>query len=106
MPTTRKIIYFLGVLALTPLAVFAAYNDVTLGSGSVLTVNGATLSVSGGGATIQSITVDSSTFDVTLGPNSNIQVTSSAARDMTATQVASLIITGSCTSNESVIGIT
>jgi hypothetical protein len=61
-------------LLLAPaLALAASFNDVTLGSSVVLSVNGITVDVSG--ATIESITVGSGSFDVALQPGSTMTVT-------------------------------
>lgn len=63
------------ITLLIPVFAFAAYNDVTLTTDTVLTVNGITLNVSGSSAAIESITVNASDFSVTLPSGSNFQVT-------------------------------
>ncbi|KKT14136.1 MAG: hypothetical protein UV94_C0023G0008 [Parcubacteria group bacterium GW2011_GWC1_43_30] len=48
---------------------FAAYDDVSLTTDTVLSVNGITLNVSGSSAVIESIAVGGTTFTVTLQAN-------------------------------------
>jgi hypothetical protein len=55
-----------------PLA-FAAYNDVTLTTNAVLSVNGITLNISASTSVIQSIMVNASSFSFTLGTGSSLQ---------------------------------
>ena len=54
------------VALLVPSLAFAAYNDVTLTTDTVLSVTGITLNVSGSSATIESITVNATDFSVSL----------------------------------------
>jgi hypothetical protein len=56
-----------------PLA-FAAYNDVTLTTNAVLSVNGITLNISASSSVIQSIMVNTTSFSFTLGTGSSLQV--------------------------------
>lgn len=63
------------VTLLLPGLAFAAYNDVSLTTDTVLSVNGITLNVSGSSATIESIVVGGTTFVATLQANSSFQVT-------------------------------
>jgi len=60
-----------------PFVAGAAYNDVTLTTDVVLSVGGYSLNVSGSSATIESITVDTSSFTFTLLPSSYLRLTSS-----------------------------
>lgn len=69
---------------LVPALTFAAADDVTLTTDTVLTVNGITLNVSGSSATVQSITVNSADFSVTLLSGSSFQVTASGLERMTS----------------------
>ncbi|KKT96105.1 MAG: hypothetical protein UW97_C0018G0009 [Parcubacteria group bacterium GW2011_GWA2_45_15] len=66
-----------GVVAslLLPSLAFAAYNDVSLTTDVVLSVNGITVNVSGSSATIESIVVGSTNFIVTVESGSSFQVT-------------------------------
>lgn len=60
---------------MAPALAFAAYDDVTLTTDTVLSVNDVTLNVSGSSAAIESITVTSTNFSVTLPSGSSLQVT-------------------------------
>lgn len=62
------------VTLLAPAFALAAFNDVTLTTDTVLSVNGVTLNVSGSSATIESITVNATNFSVTLASGSFFQV--------------------------------
>lgn len=107
MPTTiKKYILVVLSLILSPVLVLAAYNDVELTTDSILTVNGVNLTISGGSALIQSITVSGSTFVVTMPANSHIQVTSTDKRAMSSPETASIQITSSCTDSSNVYGLT
>lgn len=69
---------------LVPALAFAAFNDVTLTTDTVLSVNGITLNVSGSSATIESITVNTSNFSVTLQSGSTFQVTAPGLERLTS----------------------
>jgi len=58
------------VALLAPALALAAYDDVTLTTDTVLSVNGVTLNVSGSSAVIQSITVNATDFFVSLPTDS------------------------------------
>src|SRR3989344_5779474 len=72
------------VALLAPSLVFAAFDDVTLTTDTVLSVNGITLNVSGSSATIESITVNAGNFSVTLQSGSTFQVTTPGLERITA----------------------
>src|SRR3989344_5906680 len=64
-------------LLLAPVFAFAAYNDVTLTTDTVvLSVNGITVNVTGASAEIESIVGSSTDFTVTLASDSSIDMTS------------------------------
>lgn len=69
----------------------AAYNDVTLTSSAVLSVGGATVSVSGDSNAVETIVVSASTFDITTQSGSTLTVTAPdlAVTAMTASQSTS-----------------
>ena len=90
---------------LAPVAASAAYNDVTLTTDTVLSVNGITLNVSGTSATIESITANATDFSVTLGSGSTFQVTAPGLERLsvsTLTGIASDI----CNANQSLLKYT
>ena len=72
----KKLVFSSSIIALlVPVFALGAYNDVTLTTDTVLSVNGITLNVSGTSATIESITVNATDFSVTLQSGSTFQVT-------------------------------
>lgn len=90
------------VALLAPSLAFAAYNDVTLTTDTVLSVNGITLNVSGSSAEIESITVNSTNFSVTLQSGSAFQVTAPNLNRLSAdTNTGNTIFT--CNSSQSLI---
>lgn len=66
----------LAVALLSPMLAFAAYNDVSLTTSTVIATGGVNLTVTGSTASIQSLVVRSSDFDVTLLPGSSIAISS------------------------------
>lgn len=60
---------------LLPVFALAAHDDVTMTTGTVLSVNSITLNVSGTTAEVESITVNATNFSVTLQSGSTFQVT-------------------------------
>lgn len=71
------------VALLAPAMAFAAFDDVTLTTDAVLSVNGITLNVSGSSATIESITVNATNFSVTMSQGSSFQVTAPGLEKIT-----------------------
>jgi len=92
---------------LLPGLAFAAYNDVSLTTDAVLSVNGITLNVSGSSAVIESIVVDSTNFTVTLQANadSTFQVTAPNLNQLSTNQQNG-ISTDLCNSTQSKLGYT
>src|SRR3990167_398305 len=86
---------------------FAAFNDVSLTTDTVLSVNGITLNVSGSSAVIESIVVDSTNFTVTLQANadSTFQVTAPNLNQLSTNQQNG-ISTDLCNSTQSKLGYT
>ena len=72
------------VALFAPAFAFAAFDDVTLTTDTVLSVNGITLNVSGTSATIESITVNDTNFSVTLQSGSTFQVTAPGLEQINA----------------------
>ncbi|MDO8728760.1 MAG: hypothetical protein Q7K26_02590 [bacterium] len=95
------------VSLLLPWLAFAAYNDVSLTTDTVLSVNGITLNVSGSTAVIESIVVDSTTFTVTLQGNaaSTFQVTAPNLNEL-ATNSQNGLSTHICNATQSKLGYT
>ena len=96
----KVLLIILAVLAPLSLA-FAAYNDVTLTTDAVVSVGGYTLDVSGSTAAVQSITVNGSSFSVTLASGSSLTVSSPTLNELSSdvtTDVTSNPCTGSASS--------
>lgn len=93
-----------GIIAalFAPALALAAYNDVTLTTDTVLSVNGITLNVSGSSAVVESITVNSTNFSVTLLSGSTFQVTAPNLNRLSAdTNVGNTTLI--CSNSESTI---
>ncbi len=69
---------------LLPALAFAAYNDVSLTTDVVLTVNSITLNVSGSASTIESLVINPTTFVVTIESGSAFQVTAPNLESLSA----------------------
>ena len=72
---SRAGISAVAALLLVPVFAFAAYDDATLTTDTVLSVNSITVNISGSSALVESITVGSTSFTFTLLASSTVQVT-------------------------------
>lgn len=94
------------LLALTiPATTFAAYNDLTLTTSTVISVGGYSLDVSGSSAVVQSITVNASDFTVTLASGSSITISSPTLQKLSS-DVTSDVTNNTCTDSASSISLT
>jgi hypothetical protein len=77
--------YWISVLCvlLFPPITLAGFNDTTLTTNTILSIGSYTLNISGSSAVIQSITVNSSGFSVTLGSGSSITISSPTLNTLT-----------------------
>ena len=101
----KKLLVLASIAALTaPAIALAAYNDVTLTTDAVISVGPYTLDVSGSSTAIQSITVNSTDFSVTLGSGSAITVTSPTFQELSS-DVQSDVVSNPCTSSASSISL-
>jgi hypothetical protein len=101
----RKLFAAVCALALViPSFVLAAYNDVTLTTSAVLSVGGYTLDVSGSSAAIQSITVNSGNFSVTLASGSSITISSPTLQELSS-DVTSDVTSNTCNGSASSISL-
>lgn len=100
----KKTLIATALALLLPTLAFAAYNDVSLDTTVVLSVNGASLTIFGTSAALQSIVVDSTSFTLTMPTNSHIKINSSTRKIMTHTANASYVTSNSCTSDGSLLG--
>src|SRR3989338_1202772 len=73
MKKINKIILAVGLFAL-PVFTFAAYNDVSLQTGGVISSNGINIDVSGTDSVIESITVNSGSFTMQMRANSYVKL--------------------------------
>lgn len=92
----------IGALLLPGLA-FAAYNDVSLTTDTVLTVSSINANVSSATAVIESIEVGSSNFIVTLKDGSSFQVTAPNLNKLSTDTSVGLVLSN-CDGRESVLG--
>ena len=88
---------------LLPVLAFAAYNDVSLATDVVLSVNSITLNVSGSAATIESIVVNPTNFVVTIKSGSSFQVTAPGLESLSADTGQGQNV-NTCTGSASVLG--
>lgn len=89
-------------LILAPSLALAAANDVTLTTDTVLSVAGITLNVTGTSATVESITVDTGSFNFTLQSGSTIEITAPGNNRLTADSSTD-VVTSTCTASASVL---
>jgi len=96
---------FLGLL-LAPFLLFAAYNDVTMTTDAVVTIDSINLTVSGSSAEIEKIVVnDDNTFTVTLQSSSAITVSSTDRKFLGAEASGQVTMTRTCTSSASTLAL-
>ena len=88
---------------LLPSLAFAAFNDVSLTTDVVLSVNTITLNISGSTATIESIEVGATSFAVTLQSGSAFQVTAGGLNQLSANNTTWQSV-NTCDSSASVLG--
>lgn len=90
------------VTLLAPAFALAAFDDVTLTSDTVLSVNGITLSVSGSSSVIESITVNATNFSVTLLSGSFFQVAAPGLGQLSTDSLTG-ISSNLCTTSQSLL---
>ena len=91
-------------ILLLPGLAFAAFNDVSLTTNTVLSVNGITVNVSGETATIESIVVGSTNFIVTIESGSKFQVTAPDRNILGKDSEVGLTSDTICNDTKSVLG--
>src|SRR5438105_2786335 len=96
----------ISLLLLSPVVVYAAYNDVTLDTTVLLSVNSIEVDVTGSTATLESITVDTTSFSVTLRPGSSITITAPSRNIMNAVVGAGAVASQTCTNSSSSLTLT
>jgi hypothetical protein len=100
----KKIILIISLIVLPTSSVFAAFNNATLTTDAVISVDSYTLNISGSSAVVESITVNLSNFSVTLQSGSSITITSPTKNQIT-TDITSGV-TNICNSSVSSVAIT
>lgn len=103
MNTLKKIKFCAALLAIFPVVAFAAYNDVTLTTDTVITTNG-TVNVSGSSATIESITVNDLNFSVVLQPNSTATLNETGAHALLSSDT-SVVSSNTCSGGTSTMAL-
>lgn len=91
----------IGALAFVPSLAFAAYNDVSLTTDTVLSVGGITVNVSGSTASIESIVVGASSFDVVLQSGSSLAITAPNLNMLDYSSNNAIAATITCTASAS-----
>lgn len=90
-------------LLFSPLVSFAARDDASLENGVLLTVDGLSFTVTGSnGALLDSVAVDANTLTLVMSPDTRFEITSGNRRTITASGLASVKVTHTCTTNNSV----
>lgn len=102
---TFQSLVFVGLLSLVPSLTFAAFDDATLTTDTVISVGGYTLNVSGSSAVIESIVVNTSSFDVVMQSGSSITVNSPDRNQLSATTDSDVAATNTCNSSESTLAL-
>jgi hypothetical protein len=95
---------FFVLVIFSPSFAHAAGNDVTLTTSANILVNGITLNISGSSAVIESITVNSSDFTVTLASGSSISIFAPGLNQLD-NDVTSDVVSSICTSGESSLAL-
>lgn len=102
----KKYIFLALILVIiftAPIGLNATYNDVTLTTDTVISVNSLSLTVSGSSASIESIVVNSTNFDVTLQSGSNFKVVSANKATLSTSATAVVLTSSTCTASESTL---
>ena len=105
----KKLLICLSIL-LVPFVAGAAYNDVSLGTSAIISINDSLgtavpLTVSGSADVVESIVVGATSFTATLQSGSTLQV-ASAGRNSLSTDVPSSNYSTSCGTDQSTITLT
>lgn len=91
-------------ILLVPVVTYAAFDDVSLTTDTVITLGSINLNVSGSGATLESIIVNTGYFAVSLAGTSTITVTSNDRYKLVTTANPGYV-TSSCTASASTLTI-
>lgn len=94
---------FVAATLILPIFAFGAFNDVTLTTDTVITAGGVSMNVVSDSATIESITIGASSFDVVLLSGSSIKVEVPSRRALSHNASASLVTENSCDTTASAL---
>ncbi|MFA5888949.1 MAG: peptidoglycan-binding domain-containing protein [Candidatus Paceibacterota bacterium] len=105
----KKLLISLGIL-LVPLVVGAAYNDVSLGTSAIISINDSlgnaiSLTVSGSADVVESLVVGSASFTANLQSGSTLKV-ASAGRNKLLTDAGGTNYTTTCDTSQSTMTLT
>ncbi|OGC87682.1 hypothetical protein A3D70_01230 [Candidatus Adlerbacteria bacterium RIFCSPHIGHO2_02_FULL_54_18] len=89
------------IALLLPSLAFAAYDDVTLTTDTVLSVNGVTMNITSSSATMETLTVNSTNFSVNVLSGSTLTVTAASQKVMSISTEPVVSVTTTCTSSTS-----
>src|SRR3989344_4052503 len=93
----KKLLTRTGILIalLLPSVAFGAYNDVTLTTDTVISVNGVTMNVSGSSATMETLTVNATNFSVNVLSGSTLTVNAASQKVMSVSTEPVVTVTPS-----------
>src|SRR3989344_114834 len=89
-----------------PALAFAAYNDVTLTTDTVISVNSVTMNVTGSSASLGTLVVDSTNFTVTVLAGSTLTVTAASQKVMSISAEPAQSVTVVCDASTSSFSFT
>lgn len=82
-----------------PLLASATYNDVSLGTSAIISAGGASLTITGSADVIESIVVDTNSFNVTLQTNSILSINSADSYNLSYTSSPAATFSTTCSSS-------
>src|SRR3989344_696470 len=100
----RRLLFLCVIAFCSPLFAFGAFDDVSLTSDAVVSVGGEDFTVYSATSTLESITVDATSFDVTMATGSSLVLYSGGNRTFTVTpSIAQISATPSCAGSYSTL---
>lgn len=103
----RKIVPIISACAIfLPLTSFAAWNDVVLTTSAIISVGGYDLNVSGTQGELQSITVNTGSFDITVATSSSLTVVSANQQTLTVTSDPNVSASFTCNTSNGTLVLT
>src|SRR3989338_408803 len=98
----KSTIYASAIALLLPIALFAASTDVTLYNDVEIALGNITFTVSSGKtSTMDSISVDTDSFTLTMSTDTYVRVVSTSKRTLTFSTQGTVEVTAGCSSSES-----